>query len=379
MTTHLLGVESALVEGQLIAGDVAVDGDVVVEVGVRSRGGSGTACPGFVDLQVNGFAGVDFLAADAGGYRWARRALAATGVTAFQPTLISSPPAVYESALGVLERAQSEPGPRILGAHLEGPFLSPRWKGAHDERHILDPDLALAARLWSAGPVTFMTIAPERPGATDLLAWLLAHGVTVSLGHTDADAVTAHGAYNRGARCVTHLFNAQRRFTARDPGITGVALTRADVSVGVIADFVHLAPETVLATWQACGSRLVLVTDAIAATGCGDGEFRLGDRSVHVRDGAVRLADGTLAGSILTMDRAVRNLAGLGVPWEAAVNAATAAPARALGRADIGVLRPGGPADVVVLDRDLTVQRTLVAGSEVWSIPSRQPDSSGSS
>ena len=391
MTVQLLGVERALVEGQAVPGDVAIDGEIVVEVGIdperAATHGTGTACPGFVDLQVNGFAGVDFLAAGADGYRRARRALAATGVTAFQPTLISSPPEIVEAALAVLAGAQREPGPRILGAHLEGPFLSPKWKGAHDERFIVDPDLRLAARLWSAGPVTFMTIAPERPGADALLAWLLAHGVTVSLGHTDADAATAHAAYNRGARFVTHLFNAQRRFTARDPGISGVALTRNDVGVGLIADLVHLAPETVLATWRACGSRLVLVTDAIAAAGCGDGDYRLGDREVQVRNGQARLADGTLAGSVLTLDRAVHNLVDLGVPWEAAVGTVTTAPARAIGRSDLGALRPGSPADITVIDRTMTVRRTLVAGTEVWpgtvieigSDGEAQADRSGSS
>jgi N-acetylglucosamine-6-phosphate deacetylase len=366
MTRQLLDVKAALVEGSLVPGDVAVDGRSVVEVGVMPTGRAGIACPGFVDLQVNGFAGVDFLATDADGYRRARRALASTGVTAFQPTLISSPPEVIETALAVMAEAQREPGPRILGAHLEGPFLSRRWKGAHDERYIADPDLRLAARLWSAGPVTYMTIAPERPGADALLEWLLAHGVTVSLGHCDADAVTAHRAYNRGARCVTHLFNAQRRFTARDPGIAGVALTRSDVGVGVIADLVHLAPETVLATWKACQGRMVLVTDAIAAALCGDGEYRLGDRTVSVSGGAARLADGTLAGSVLTLDQAVRNLTSLGVPVEAAVGAATAAPASALARPDLGVLRPGCRADVVVLDEDLAVLSTFVAGEQVW-------------
>jgi N-acetylglucosamine-6-phosphate deacetylase len=303
MTRHLLDVQGALVEGTVVAGDVAIDGGTVVEIGVRPAGGSGIACPGFIDVQVNGFAGIDFLDTDAGGYRRARRALAATGVTAFQPTLISSPPEVIEAALAVMAVAQREPGPRILGAHLEGPFLSRRWKGAHDERYIVDPDLRLAGRLWSAGPVTYMTIAPERPGGDALLEWLLAHDVTVSLGHCDADAPTAHAAFNRGARGVTHLFNAQRRFSPRDPGIAGVALTRSDVSVGVIADFVHLAPETVLATWNACQGRLVLITDAIAAALCGPGEYRLGDRTVFVHDGAARLADGTLAGSVLTLDR----------------------------------------------------------------------------
>jgi N-acetylglucosamine-6-phosphate deacetylase len=366
MTLQLLGVRAALVDGEVVPGDVAVHGDTVVEVGLGAGNGTGIACPGFIDLQINGFAGVDFLDADAPGYRQARRALAATGVTAFQPTLISSPPEIFESALAVLADAQREPGPRILGAHLEGPFLSRQWKGAHDERYITDPDLRLATRLWVAGPVTYMTIAPERPGARPLLDWLLAHGVTVSLGHTDADAATAHAAYNRGARCVTHLFNAQRRFTARDPGVAGVALTRNDVAVEVIADFVHLAPETVRLIWQACGPRLVLVTDAIAAARCGDGEYRLGDRSVSVANGSARLADGTLAGSVLSLDEAVRNLMHLGVPFADAVGAATAAPARALNRTDIGVLRPGGPADIAVLDDDANVLRTLVGGEEIW-------------
>lgn len=367
MTRQLLDVQGALVEGTVVPGDVAIDGGIVVEIGVRPAGRSGIACPGFIDVQVNGFAGVDFLDTDPDGYRRARRAMAATGVTAFQPTLISSPPEVIEAALKVMAEAQEEPGPRILGAHLEGPFLSRRWKGAHDERSIVDPDLRLAGRLWSAGPVTYMTIAPERPGADALLEWLLAHGVTVSLGHCDADAPTAHAAYNRGARCATHLFNAQRRFTPRDPGIAGVALTRSDVSVGVIADFVHLAPETVLATWKACQGRMVLTTDAIAAASCGDGRYRLGDRTVFVNDGAARLADGTLAGSVLSLDQAVRNLASLGVPWEAAVGAATAAPARSIGRPDLGVLRPGCQADVAVLDEGGTVLRTLVGGDEVWA------------
>ena len=367
MTRQLLDVQGALVEGAVVPGDVAIDGGTVVEIGLRPAGRSGIACPGFIDVQVNGFAGVDFLATDAAGYGRARRALAATGVTAFQPTLISSPPDVIEAALQVMAEAQRAPGPRILGAHLEGPFLSRQWKGAHDERYIVDPDLRLAARLWAAGPVTYMTIAPERPGADALLEWLLAHGVTVSLGHCDADAATAHRAYNRGARCATHLFNAQRRFSSRDPGIAGVALTRPDVLVEVIVDFVHLAPETVLATWNACQERMVLITDAIAAAWCGDGEYRLGDRSVFVSGGAARLADGTLAGSVLSLDQAVRNLTSLGVAWEAAVGAATAAPARAVGRPDLGVLRPGSPADVAVLDEGGNVVRTLVGGDEVWA------------
>jgi len=212
-----------------------------------------------------------------------------------------------------------------------------------------------------------MTIAPELPGGMELLAWLVEHGVIVSIGHTDADAATAHAAYNLGARAVTHVYNAQRRFTSRDPGITGVALTRADVAVELIADFVHLAPETVLGAWLACRDRLVLITDAIQAAASGPGEFRLGDRVIYVDDQVAKLADGTLAGSILTMDQAVRNLMSLGVPLADAVHAATAAPARLLGRPELGTLRPHTPADIAVLDESHHVTRTLVAGQELFA------------
>jgi N-acetylglucosamine-6-phosphate deacetylase len=364
-----LGVRSALVDGGFVEGDVLVDGDGVRAVGVRPAGTTGTAVPGFVDLQVNGFAGVDFLATGVEGYRTARRALARFGVTAFQPTLISSPLPDLRRALEAATAAQSDAGAgaRLLGVHLEGPFLAPKWKGAHDERHMVPPDLELADRMCGWGPVTYMTVAPELPGGNDLVAWLVRRGLVVSLGHTDADAAAAHAAYDLGARAVTHLYNAQRRFSARDPGISGVALARADVVVQLIADFVHLAPDTVLAAFRAAGGRLALVTDAIAAAAEAPGDYRLGDRVIHVDERVARLEDGTLAGSVLTMDRAVRNLVSLGVPLAQAVAAATVVPAGLVGRPELGTLRPGTTADIAVLDDANHVVRTLVAGREVWA------------
>ncbi|MEX2555004.1 MAG: N-acetylglucosamine-6-phosphate deacetylase [Actinomycetota bacterium] len=370
MKTMRLGVSSALVDGVLIEGDVETARGEIVAVGVAPPAGEHIAIPGYIDLQVNGFAGVDFLSCDVDGYRVAGEALVARGVTSYQPTLVSSPPEVTTAALEVAAKAQIESVPRILGVHLEGPFIAPAWKGAHDERYIVGPDLELASKLCNAGPVTYMTIAPEPPGGFELLDWLLGRGIIVSLGHSDADAPTAHAAYNRGARAVTHLHNAQRRFAARDPGISAVALTRGDVVVQVIADLIHLAPETLLIAWRCARDRLVLVTDAIAAATVGPGEYRLGDRLVYVSDDAARLADGTLAGSLLTMDRAVRNLAGLGVPWPEAVHAATTTPARLIGRDELGTLRPGSPADVAVLADDLSPVRTIVSGREVWAAPS---------
>jgi N-acetylglucosamine-6-phosphate deacetylase len=344
-----------MVDGQVVGGDVEVADGVVVAVGLPGRTGRGLAVPGFVDLQVNGFGGVDFLACDTAGYRQARACLATFGVTSFLPTLVSSPPGLTQHALRQAGHAQHEPGPRILGVHLEGPFLSPDFKGAHDPACLLPPDPGLAERLLNAGPVAAMTLAPELPGGMELVAWLAQQGVVVSLGHTGADAAAANEAYNRGARTVTHLYNAQRRFSARDPGVTGVALIRADVVVQLIADFVHLAPETVLGAWLAAKGRLALVTDSTAPTGMGPAE-------------PPRLPDGTLAGSVLTMDLAVRNLMALGVGLADAVGAASAVPARLMGRPDLATLHPGTPADIAVLDDDVQVVRTLVAGDELFAV-----------
>ena len=363
----LLGVRHALVGETLVRGDVRVHEGRVAAVGVMPPGGGGLAAPGFVDLQVNGFAGVDFLAAEAEDYARCAPALAATGVTAYLPTFVTAPEATLERALAVVAEAKAAggDGPRILGAHLEGPFLSPRWPGAHEPRDLREPCLPLAERLLAAGPVALVTLAPELPGALELVARFVAEGVVVSCGHSDADARAAHAAFDAGARAVTHLHNAHRRFAHRDPGLGGVALVRPDVTVQAILDGVHLAPEVARLALLAARERLSLVTDAMAAAGLGDGRYRLGQREVVVAGPTARLGDGTLAGSVLTMDAAVRELVALGATEAEALLAATRAPARLLARADVGVLAPGGPADVVVLDDRLEVAATLVAGREV--------------
>jgi N-acetylglucosamine-6-phosphate deacetylase len=361
-----LGVASALVDLEVVHGDVEVEDGVVTAVGVSPAGRSGVAVPRYVDLQVNGFGDVDFLSADVDGYRQATEVLLSTGVTSYQPTLVTSPVDVMADAIDVVVKAMPEVRGRILGAHLEGPFISTAFKGAHDERWIIAPDLAVAERLCAGGAVTTMTIAPELPRGFELLNWLLRHDVLVSIGHTDADAATAHTAFDLGARSVTHLHNAQRRFTARDPGISAVAMTRADVTVELIPDLVHLARETVLLAWRAARGRLAVVTDAIAAAPRSVGEFALGDRTIIVSEDAARLPDGTLAGSVLSLDKAVRNLVSIGVPWTEAVHAATTVPARLFGREDLATLRPGTRADIAVLDDALAVTRTLVDGVQVW-------------
>lgn len=360
-----LGVDAAVVDGVVVPGDVEIDAasGTIGAVGIAAGGGGGLAVPGFVDLQVNGMAGVDFSACDLAGYRTAGAAMLAAGVTAYQPTLVTGPEAGVVGALAmVAAAAATSDGPRILGAHLEGPFLSPRRLGAHRAEHRRDPDLALLDRLLAAGPVRQVTLAPELPGALGLIE-RLTPAVTVSLGHTDATATEAHAAFDRGATTVTHLFNAMRPPTHRDPGVVFAALSRDDVVVQVILDGHHLAPETARLVWRAAGGRTALVTDAISVAGMGDGSWGWGPQTVSVQDGAVRLPDGTLAGSALTMIGALRNLVASGVPTVEAVGAASTVPAR-VARADLGSLAPGRPADVAVLDEDLRVVRTLVAGRE---------------
>jgi N-acetylglucosamine-6-phosphate deacetylase len=364
-----LGVGAALVDGELVEGDVTIGDGAVAEVGVRPAGTAGTAVPGFVDVHINGVAGIDFLTTDVGGYRRAAAALARTGVVGFQPTFVSSRVDAYTDPLLVADEVASAPAglPLVTGVHLEGPFLSPVWPGAHDPVHFRTPESGLAARLVTAGPVRTMTLAPELPGGLELTEQLVRTGLVVSFGHSDADATTAHAAYERGARSITHVHNAHRRWRPRDPGLGGVAIVRPDVTVQAIVDGVHLAAESAYAVFLATGRRFCLVTDAIEAAMLDASESALGGRPVHIRDGAVRLPDGTLAGSVLTMDEAVRNLVASGASLADAVHAASVAPARLLGREDLGALRPGWPAHLTVLDEELRVVRTVVGGVEAFA------------
>ena len=355
-----LGVEACLVDGVLVPGDVEIEDGRLTATGLSAPNGKGIAVPGFVDLQVNGFGGVDFLDADAEGYRRAGAALLETGVTAYLPTFITSPEEQVVAAMREVPRERVRP--RILGMHLEGPFLSPSRLGTHAAEARRDPDVALLDRLLDAGPVRLMTLAPELPGAGKIIDRLLARGVAVSLGHSDATAEQANAAFDRGVHSVTHLFNAMRPFRHRDPGIIGAALSRDDVVVAVILDGIHLAPETGAVVWRAARERVALVTDAITAAGRSDGSYSsFGTLDVQVLDGAVRGPDGVLAGSVLTMIEAVRALHALGASFEESVRAATATPASVIG-ASAGRLDVGSAADLVVLDDRLEILRVVVAG-----------------
>jgi N-acetylglucosamine-6-phosphate deacetylase len=355
-----LGVEAAIIDGVLLPGDIELVNGHVAAVALGGEPGRGIAVPGFVDLQVNGFGGVDFAAADTAAYRRAGEALLETGVTAFQPTLITAPEDELVAALN--EVPQVPVGPRVLGVHLEGPFISPERLGVHPAAARRDPDRNLVERLLAAGPVAQMTLAPELDGALEIIDLLQDRGVVVSCGHSNATAAEAARAFDRGVATVTHLFNAMRPLAHRDPGIAGVALAREDVVVQLIVDGTHIAKEVVQIAWRAAPGRVAVVTDAIAAAGVGDGRYRLGGVDVEVRNGVARGEDGMLGGSTVTMLESLRNLHALGVPLVDAVAAATSIPARAA-RSDVGVLTVGGPADVVVLDDALEIRTVIVGGS----------------
>lgn len=364
-----LGVEAALVHGELVPGDVTVEDGRVVDVGLPGGPHGLIAIPGLVDIQINGYGGVDFLSAMTEDYLSAGEALLLTGVTAYQPTFITSAEATTVEALRALRALRALPaggvGPRVIGAHLEGPFLSAERPGMHPVEHMRAADVELLDRLLDAGPVTEMTIAPELPGAGALIRRLRERGVVVSAGHTNATAEEASRGFDLGIAGLTHVFNAMRPLLSRDPGVAGAALTRPDVVVKMIVDGHHLARETVQLVWACAAGRVALITDAMAAAGVGGGTFQFGEIEVELEAGAApMLEDGTLAGSVLTMIDAVRNLHALGVPFERAVGAATEVPARLLGRDDIGVLEPGGPADIVVLDDRLEIQAVLCAGTD---------------
>ena len=349
-----LGVAAAVVDGSVVTGDVELLDGRVRAVGCAPAG-RGIALPGLVDLQVNGFAGVDLRTADVDAVHRVSEELAVHGCTAFRPTLHSTDPAGYRTALARLDeaRAAGAPGARLLGAHLEGPFLSPVWAGAHDPATLRGVDPDLAAGLLAAGSVGMVTLAPELPGAEDLVAWLVGRGVVVSLGHTDADAATIRRAVDLGATHLTHCWNAHRRFAHRDPGPAGVALSDPRLTVGLIADSVHVAPEVVRATIAAASGRVAVTTDAVAVAGLPGPED----------GGGARTGDGRLAGGRRSPIELLRIVRSLGLGWPEVVSACSTAATRTTGR--LAGLAPGAVADLIVVDDRLDVVRTLVDGVEV--------------
>lgn len=330
------------------------------------------AVPGFLDLQVNGGFGYDF-AQDPGSIPVLAQRLPAFGVTAFLPTLVSSPPEVVRKAVEVVEHLPSEPaGARVLGLHLEGPFLNPQQAGAHNPAYLRPPSLEALADLGPLRPVRLVTLAPELPGADDVIRTLRRQDIVVAAGHTHATYEEALHALDLGVTFGTHLFSVMRPLHHRDPGIVGALLTDPRAPVGLIPDGVHMHPAVVRLVWRMKGpERICAVTDAIAALGMPPGRYRLGDMEVLVDERSARVPSGLLAGSILSLDQGVRNLmAFTGCTLPEALQTVTLTPARLLGlESQVGRIAPGCLADLVLLDHDLHVVATLVAGRPVhWAV-----------
>ena len=335
---------------------------------------TGMLLPGLVDLQVNGYYGEEFQTADAGGWAKVVTSLPQTGTTALVPTFITAPLGVLGDALR--HAAALIPdlpvGARVLGVHVEGPFISPARKGAHNEAWITDPAPAAVDGLLEAGRgvLRLVTLAPEREGAMAAITRLTEAGVLVSVGHTDATARQVAEAADHGARMVTHLFNAQRPLHHREPGVIGQALTDPRLTSGIIADMRHVAPEIIVMAFNAAPGRVFVVTDAAACAGMPAGGYLLGGEPIEMPPGdgepPVR-ADGTLAGSALRMDAAVANLVSAGVGLATAVAAATRIPADLIGRPDLGRIEAGAAADLVWLDDDLRTRATWIGGELAYS------------
>ena len=337
--------------------------------------GDAAIAPGYVDIHIHGGAGLDVMLASQAELPRLGKFLAAHGVTSYFPTTVAAP---LDQTCAALERmaAAIEDGTTIangdsvqarpLGVHLEGPFLSHKRRGVHPPENLVLPSIEIFERLWQAsrGHVRMMTIAPELPGALEVISEAARRNVCVSIGHSDAEMPIAQAAVAAGARHATHTFNAMRPLDHRDPGILGEVLTNSRIGADIIADGIHVSPAIVKLFLQAKGvDGAVLITDAIAATGMPDGRYQLGPIQVDVKDGKCT-TDGKLAGSTLTMDRAVRNVTQFS-NWglRDAVQAATLNPARAVGLAKHhGLLAPGVEASFVVLSPAGEVLRTVVRG-----------------
>ena len=337
-----------------------------------------TVAPGFVDVHIHGAGSRDVMEASPQALSTVAQTVARHGTTTLAATTVTAPTDEICKSLAGIARyiespanqsasgASTETAAHIIGIHLEGPFINPARRGVHPPESIALPSLAVFNRFIEAagGCARMLTIAPELAGAPEVIAEAAAAGLVVGMGHTDATYAEATAGIKAGARHAVHVFNAMRPFSHRETGVLGAVLTDPQVTTEIIADLVHVDGPAIRLLVEAKGTeKVVLVSDGTAATGMPDGVYRLGPFEFTVSGGVCRNAEGRLAGSTLTLDRAVRHMAGLGVPLRQAVQMATLNPARRLGIADKkGVLAPGADADLLLLTNDLEVAGVMARG-----------------
>jgi N-acetylglucosamine-6-phosphate deacetylase len=328
--------------------------------------------PGLIDLQINGGFGLDFTAEPSSIWEIGAQ-LPKTGVTSFLPTIITAPASQRLEALAVI--AEGPPpgyrGARVLGLHFEGPMLAPSRRGTHELSHLQSPDLKLIEGWRRAEGIRLVTLAPELAGAEAVIRGLVDQGVVVAAGHSASTYADGTAALQSGVTHGTHLFNGMPPLTPREPGLVGALLEDPATSVAIIIDGVHLHPATVRFVRASKPThRVVLITDAMAGMGAGSGEYALHDQVITVDATSARNSGGGLAGSILTLDQAVRNYVTFtGCPIEEALQAASANPARVIDESSRGRIEVGRVADLVLVDERLCVQATIVAGLPTHCLP----------
>jgi len=369
--------------GKIDQGYVWIEGEKVADVGPMSLCPADAEAevielsprfaivPGFIDVHIHGAAGADVMDATPSALQAMANALPAEGTTSFLATTMTAPSEQIEAALRNAARYMAEanrPGAaEVLGVHLEGPFLSPKRAGAQHPHHLADPNISLFQRWQEAagGNIRLVTLAPERDGGLDLVAYLKKTGVVASIGHSDAVYEEVKAAVEAGVTHATHLFNGMRGIHHREPGAAGAVLMHDEVVCELIADGLHVAPPMIRFAYRNKGSDgLILITDAMRAKCLGDGQYDLGGQEVAVRGQEARLADGTLAGSVLKLADALRRVLDCtGCHLEDVIRMASWNPAKQLRILDRkGSLRPGKDADVVVLDEQYGVAMTFCRG-----------------
>lgn len=384
MPTLITGAEVYTPEERIVPGAVAIADGRIAAIGPADEvsppeeaealeAAGKIVAPGFIDTHVHGGAGADTMDDDPAALATMSTHLARHGVTGFLPTTVAAPDGAIRAALERIAQVMHESlaGAAVLGAHVESPYLDPEFVGAQDAAYLRLPEVEHIAALLRGFEdiVRVVTLAPELPGALEIIRWLVDRGISVAVGHSAATYEQTLAALDAGLRRATHCFNAMPDLHRRRPGAAGAMLTDPRAEIELIADLVHIHPAVLRIAIAARGvGATMLVSDAMRAAGLSDGVYGLGDQEVRVADGIARTAEGRLAGSTLTLDAAVKHVVdGVGLSLADALTMASASPARTLRPSGMGMLRPGASADIVVLNRDLTVETTIVAGRVVYS------------
>lgn len=367
-------------DGNFVEGmDVLLEGDKIVDIVPQGQCKDGEVidvkgnyvCPGFVDIHIHGCQGYDTMNGTEEALVKMAKFVASHGTTSFLPTTMTNSTEDIQRSLKAISdlKGKFTGGAEILGSHLEGPFISAKAKGAQPEQFILAPQISnFESHVGECGDVIkTLTMAPEIEGADELIKYLTNKGIVVSVGHTSATYEECVKGFEYGISHTTHFYNAMTVFKSREPGVVGAVLDNPDVTLEVIADLVHSHPVSVKLAYNVKGpERMVLITDAMEATGLGDGQYVLGGQDVFVKNGEARLKEGNLAGSTLTQDKALQNVVKIGIPLEDGIKMLTETPARVIGvNCCKGSIKKGYDADIVVLDSELSVAMTIVKGNKV--------------